>query len=76
MTKKDYELLADSIRKGYEKSLLKEAEKRENGTLGENESLEPFQALCYIVNEITNALEQDNPRFRRATFSDRALLGH
>jgi hypothetical protein len=76
MTKKDYELLADSIRKGYEKSLVKEAERKEKGTLGENENLEPFQVLCYVVNEITNALEQDNPRFRRQTFSDRALLGY
>lgn len=76
MTKKDYELIADAIRKGYEKSLMKEAERREKGTLEKDQNLEPFQALCYIVNEVTNALEKDNPRFARQMFSDRALLGY
>ena len=36
MTKKDYELIADSIRKGYEKRRMKEAERREKGLYATN----------------------------------------
>ena len=55
---------------------MKEAERREKGTIEKEKNLEPFKALCYIVNEVTNALEKDNPRFARQIFSDRALLGY